>query len=100
MATNEYDIGDSVRMKATFKSLDTGLVADPTVITFKLKVPDGTVSTKVYGVDGEIVKDSTGVYHWDFTTLAKGKHHWRVTGTGAVIAAGEGLFTVVKSNVI
>jgi len=89
---NTYDVGDKVRMSAAFTS--SGAATDPTGLTFKIKVPAGTVTTYVYGTDAELVKDSTGNYHVDFTVAASGRHVYRFAGTGVVTAAGESNFEV------
>lgn len=57
--------GDTVRLTATFKNFADALT-DPTAITVKFydqsKAQIGATIT-----DGDIVKDSTGVYHYDYT---------------------------------
>lgn len=91
---NAYVIGALVRLTATFAV--AGVNTDPTVVTFKIRVPSGTVTTYVYGVDAQLVKSATGVYYVDYTTTAAGDHAWRMAGTGAAIGAAEQLFTVAE----
>lgn len=81
-----YDIGDSVRTTATFKV--GGVLTDPTTITLKYKNPAGTTVTKTYALS-DVVKDSTGVYHFDFTTDTAGTWFYRWEGTGAAKGAAE-----------
>ena len=93
---SQYDVGDSVRMSAAFTV--SSVATDPTTITFKMREPDGTVTTYVYGTDAELVKDSTGNYHVDWGTSMSGDFFYRFTGTGACVAASEGYFTVKESR--
>ena len=91
-----YDIGDNVTMSAKFTS--NNVDADPTAVRFKLKTPNGDVTTYNFGVDLELIKDSIGDYHVCYTTLAHGTYHYRFEGTGAVVAAAEGSFAVRQTN--
>lgn len=92
---NSYTLGSLVRLTATFEVSD--VATNPTAITFKLRKPDGTVVTYVYGTDAELVRGSTGVFYVDWTMAAEGVHAWRMAGTGAAIGAAEKTFTVLES---
>lgn len=71
---------------------------DPTAVTFYVRHPDGTLDTYVDGTDSEVSNPATGVYVLDLPgTLLPGSYNYRVEGTGAVVAAGEGDFTVLAS---
>lgn len=78
-----YDIGDLVRLSATFRDSDRALV-DPTEVSATIIDSAGTKVTKIYLTDAEIVRDSIGAFHWDFTPLIAGRHwiRWFSTGTG------------------
>jgi len=92
-----YDEGDLVRATAAFTD-SGGSALDPDTVTVKYMAPDGTETTKVYGTDAEVVKDSTGNYHIDISVAAYGiwHYHWESTGTGQ--AAEETDFLVAKSK--
>lgn len=94
MTTNIIDRGDKIRLGATFTDV-LGVVKDPTVITLQMKTPDGVLASLA-----PVSKTSTGIYYYDFTAAQAGDHHYRFTGTGDVVAAGEGFFQVRKSAVI
>ena len=96
MAGN-YDVGDSIRCSVEFKDTDDVLI-DPTSISFKLKLPSGSIVTYVYGTDAQLVKDSTGKYHVDVDISSAGIYYYRFIGTGAVKAAGESKFSIKTSN--
>lgn len=91
---NIYDIGDRIRLSVAFTS--AGTATDPTTITCKVKEPDGTITTATYAL-AEVVKDSTGNYHYDFTPDQEGKHYYRFEGAGALIAAAESDFMIRDS---
>ena len=89
-----YNIGDLLRLKATFTSI-TGTNVDPTSITLKVKNPAGSVTTYTYPT--HITKDSTGVYYYNYAVAASGTHYYNWAGTGAFQAADENSFTVVST---
>jgi len=84
MTTIAYDVGDSRRLKATFKDT-AGTIADPTTINFKIREPDGVETTYVFGTDSELVKEGTGIYYVDWTMAKPGRHIGRFIGTGNII---------------
>lgn len=101
MATtvNEYDIGDSVRISVS-TATDAGVPTDPTGLTVRYKVANGTAVVLTYGTDAEVVKDSSGEFHMDIdlTSDMNGalvKYRW--VATGAVKGADEGAFKVRQS---
>lgn len=89
---NEYDVGDLVRVKGTFKVSDT--LTNPTAVTLKVKKPDGTVSTVA------TTNASTGVYHADVSIDQAGTWRYRFAGTGDAQAAGESVFVVRRQEVV
>lgn len=92
---NAYDVGDQVRVTATFKDLD-GDAVDPTTVTVKYQKPGGSVVT----VASESVTNSaTGVYFTDLTIdNSPGVWRYRFEGTGALVAAEGGTFYVTASD--
>ena len=92
MAT--YPVGDVVRLSTTYTN--NGTPTDPTTVTLRIKA-NGSLSVLVFGSSG-IVKDSTGVYHYDYTTSASGTVYYRWEGTGTVTAAAESNFIAGPSN--
>ncbi len=90
---NIYDVGDISRVSSTFKN-STGTPTDPTTITFKLLTPDGMTTTYVYATDAQLVKESTGVYHVDWSCTQAGLHVYGFIGTGTVQTAEDSSFLV------
>ena len=95
--TTAHDIGDMRRLQVTFSNL-AGAVADPTAVTFRIKKPDGTAISYVYGIDAGLVKSATGVYYVDFSIALPGRHVYRFVGTGAVETAENGEFYVRRNE--
>lgn len=91
-----YDVGDKIRLTHTFTNL-AGVVTDPTAVTFKMKKPDGTTTTYVYGTDAELVKSATGIYYVDWTFTMADSHKYRFAGTGTVTTSDEGTILVRRS---
>lgn len=89
----DINVGSLERVSVTFTGTN-GAVADPTAVTCRYRSPAGTETSLTYGVDGSLVKDSTGVYHVDIPCTVAGIWRARFAGTGAVVAAAEDSFTV------
>lgn len=86
---NSYVVGTLVELDASFKDATTGLPADPTAVFATLRDPTG-VDTDISGV---VVRASTGEYKAPYTPTLSGLYTYRFSGTGAVVAADEGVFT-------
>jgi hypothetical protein len=71
-----YVIGETAVY--TFHNYDsTGTLADASTLTATITPPYGTATTYTYGVDGALVRDSTGVYHVNVALTLRGT--WRTT---------------------
>lgn len=98
----EYEFGQNVRLSASFADAD-GAATDPTTVTFQYGLrsvnppPDPTATSAVFGVDGAVVKDATGRFHFDFVPATAGIYTTRVVGTGTVAAAAVGAIRVKPS---
>ena len=79
--TKAYDYGDAPRLAIAFTDIN-GNADDPTTITFKVKWPDGTTETFVYGTDAEIVKTATGAYYIELSLSQWGRVLVQWKGTG------------------
>lgn len=91
-----FDKGDLLEVAVTFKN-KAGTNTDPTTVRFKHKSPSGTVTIKTHPTDPEVVKDGTGLYHFDLDLNAIGVWSWRWEGTGTVQSVTEG-DVVVRSE--
>lgn len=86
---NAFDVGDTVRLTATFRDPDGNLM-DPASVTLQIRKPSGEV------VSVPVVRDSTGVYHGDVTVDESGLWTYRWYAPGG---AEEGAFFVRFSGI-
>lgn len=106
--TDEFNPGDVVRVRSNDPAIagsgftnEAGALADPTTVQVEWGYATSasaratSVTTWTYGVDSQVVKDSTGVYHADITLVRAGRLRYRWQGTGTVTAAAEGYIDVV-----
>lgn len=96
MPSEQIDVGDVVVISVNIKNLSNNDI-DPTTLAFWLKDPSGAITQYTYGTDSELVKDSTGNYHVDYTTVRRGRHRYRFTSTGVGEGAAESYFEVEKT---
>jgi hypothetical protein len=94
---SDYQKGSDVTCSVIFRN-SSGVITDPTTVTFKVKNPAGTITTYTSGVDVALVHDSTGHYHVDVDANASGTWAYRFSSIGVVKSAAEDTFTVVNSE--
>lgn len=98
MAVSEFDIGDRIQVRVTFTA--SGTPTDPTEVSFRMQPPTAAEVSEVYnGGAGNVQKESTGVYTYDYTILEPGVHVYRWKGTGAVVAATKDTPFLVRTTV-
>ena len=94
-----YDIGDLIRLRASYVSTDLVTAADPSVITFLVMSGAGTVASYQFaGGGGSITRAGVGAYYKDITIDSYGPWTYRTVGTGGVQAAEEWQFVVDQSK--
>lgn len=102
MADNSYWPGQRVRIKTTTPFAVNGVNTDPTAVSLLVKAPSGTVTTYTWAA-GDVTRVAAGDFYMDLdigtTSAAEGEYAYAFRGTGAVVAADEGRFTVRKSMV-
>ena len=86
MANVTYDLGDLVRSSVTFTIESSGVPDDPDTVSVSYIDPSGNVTTKVFGVDSEVIKDDIGDYHIDIDADEADTWYHRWFGTGNIIA--------------
>lgn len=96
----QFDKGDRVRMAVKFTQ--SSVETDPTEVTFRYLPPASTlVLTEVYnGGAGNVVRDSSGNYHFDLTFDSTDVWTYRWEGTGAVVAATPDYQILVRRSVL
>lgn len=94
-----YDIGDPIRLRATFVSTDFTTVADPSTMIFRLLYPSGSVATFAFGT-ASVTRSGTGAYYLDTTASVYGDHAYTALATGGVQAVEEWTFNVRHSKFV
>lgn len=100
MSENIYERGELIRVTASFTLRSSGAALDPTTVKLSVRVPDGTVTTYVYGTDAALIKDSTGHYHYDLSLASVGRYYYRWWSTGNGQAADEKSIRVKESKAV
>lgn len=94
-----FIVGEVARLGLTVADI-AGAAADPGALLLKVKAPGGGVTSYLYGVAAEVVRDGTGAYHADLPLATAGQwaYRWELTAPNA--GAAEGSINVQKSRVI
>lgn len=93
---NSYDKGDQVRLSVSCAV--GGVATDPTLLLLKVRSPSGSTITYTYGVTLAVIREATGLFHYDLTLSASGTWHYHWEATGAVVAAEDGVLFVRPSG--
>lgn len=100
MPIDYHDLGDLVRVEATFTDAATDAAIDPTAVKLSYRTPGGTTTTLVYGTDAALVKDGVGEYHVDIDANAAGTWYYRWWSTGTGQAAKEEQFVIREARAV
>lgn len=98
MAENTHDIGDLVELIGTYSDINN-ILHDPTGVFIEVEEPDATYIKKTFGVDPEVIRDSLGTYHMNFSPIQEGRHGYRWSATGIGQSAEEKTFLIRKQLV-
>lgn len=89
---NDYQVGQVPRLSVTI-----GEGVDPTALTFRIRVGNGTPTVYTYNTDAQLKRDAAGSYYVDWTIAQEGVHYYRWAGTGTAAGAIEHSFRVDDS---
>lgn len=94
----EINVGDEVKLTTKFRTSDTGILADPTTVTLRLFPPRGQTEIVLTYAAADILRDGIGQYRYEFVLGLNDYGVWkcRWEGTGAIFAADQGVFTVIR----
>jgi hypothetical protein len=97
MSCEEFILGQRPRFQHWFYL--GKLLTNPTSVKFIYKRPDvEDPIVLVHGVDGALVRESTGKYYVDLLLDAAGAWNWRYESEGVVDDADQGDFHVAAEN--
>ncbi len=91
-----YYVGDKPRLSGPFDDIND-VDADPTAVSLDVMNPAGTITTYTFAAS-QVVKDSTGNYHYDLSLTAEGMWTYRWRGEGALNAAKKGELFVERTR--
>ena len=94
----EYELGDPVESTVTFAT--NSEPADPSDVSLITRAPDGTLTTYIYGVDGEVDRINEGIYRGTINPNISGRWRIRWEGTSPAIGVVETWFDVNPSRVV
>jgi len=92
-----YTLGATARLRGTFRD-DNQTLANPAGVFLRVLPPSGVIASYEYGVDDEVMRESTGVYVADIVVNQEGRWRYRWEATGTNDGAGEGYFDVDPSE--
>jgi hypothetical protein len=96
MSTNNYLIGNAVRVSCVFTD-GAGIIGDPAAVTLIVREP-GAEDNAIHALDGGLLKKvAIGRYSADIYANKPGSWLYRFEGTGGLTAAEDGSFTVIDS---
>jgi hypothetical protein len=91
-------VGSLVRLE--FRADIEGVLTDPTDLQFSLKVP-GESAPLTYTLPAvEIVRDSTGVYHFDYVPLVAGPYVYSWNASGNIEVTNLSFLEVVSADIM
>jgi len=85
--------GEVVRADVVFRDAD-GEPADPTIVTFQVRVPGGQVRTYRFGQDAAVSRLALGTYRLELRVDVPGRWHLYARADGAVETAAIGRIDV------
>lgn len=86
------------RVRFSVNVQDSSLAyVDPATLVFKVKDPDGAVTSYTYLTDIGLVRDSLGHYHLDLVLADPGKWTFRAEGSGNMNVAKE-IYTISERS--
>lgn len=102
MFQSSYKLGALIELRVAFTR--DGDPVDPSTVKFIVKPPtppsiESDVIEYLYG-DGDVEKESVGVYVLHIDAAEPGQWHYRVESTGSYQGADEGKFFVETSKVL
>jgi hypothetical protein len=94
---NQYATGNTVEVIGDFTNTSTGAQVDPSQVSVTIRDPNGGENTYTYAAS-QVVKDSTGIYHYVVLASIVGVWGYRWVGLDTYEAAGEQFFQIMPSQ--
>lgn len=98
VAPKVHDLGDENAL--TFTTTVGGSPTDPDTLVFKIREPDGLVTTYAKGTDVQVEAVSTGVWRVLWTCRKAGRHAARFQATGNINQSEKITFFVARDPIL
>ena len=95
----DFMIGESARLALALSTFE-GSAADPAVLRLRVKSPSGAVTTYLYGVAPELVRDGVGQFRASIPLTEAGAWRYRWESEAPHQGAAEGALQVMASRVL
>jgi hypothetical protein len=97
-----YQVGQRPTLRVSIKVLTDGAMAltDPSALTFRMREPDGSLTTYEYGDDTELERESTGIFLVRWRVAQEGVHYYRFYNDeedSVAEGAAERMFTAERT---
>lgn len=98
--SHNFIIGATARIPVTITDLASHALADPGGVVLKIRKPDKTLTTLIYGTDAAVIKASIGMYYADVVLDQSGTWKWRWEAAAPHTGVAEGYLDVLTSYVL
>lgn len=96
---NQYDLGDLIRLSATFKNA-SDVDTDPTTVTLRVRHNSGTPTTTYTYEASEVSRLAAGQFYKDVTLSKSGTWYYRWEGSGSVQQQEEKAIVIRSSHIV
>jgi hypothetical protein len=96
---NSYASGQLVTLSCTFTV--SGVPTDPTTVNASIRFNTASATTYTYptsSANTALMRDLSGVYHFDFVPVSAGTYFYRFQGYTSCVAAEEGSFDCASAR--
>jgi len=97
----EYFFNSSVTIFAEYRDPLTNQLTDPDKVFFDYQKPGGSLITKQWTINSEVVRESLGKFYIDIPADTPGTWKWGARATNAAdvpVGAWEGKFKVLRTQ--
>ena len=92
-----FYVGNGYRLPILIEDT-AGTDADPASLAVTVLSPANVELSYVYGVDSEVVRDSTGNYHMDILLEVEGLYRWRTEAENPFLAREGKVLAITDFN--
>jgi hypothetical protein len=91
---NSYTQNSTVRLSVAITNTTTNTPVDPTAVTLKVELPDGTI----LDISSTLQHPSAGNYYADYIPVVVGVYRYEFLGSGSAVVSSVGMFNVDQAT--